>query len=201
MGNTKFIGIGLALLVTGLAAVGARQFGFTDIPAVFMGGAFAAGGGAILMVMGVFALMGAEYRPREGLRAGDATLFSTGLIRCMIAISIADNHLDDSEISEIARIHKHLTKNSIGEAVIRETAEAMMAEGATIEHELSVIRGDLNNELKQKLIVASLYILAADGEIGQGELIMLENIREGLKLSFRQVENIKKQFLERRNLA
>ena len=81
------------------------------------------------------------------------------------------------------------------------TAEEMMAEGVDVEYELSTLEGALNKESKHKLIVASLYILAADGHMDEDEVAMLEFIREGLKLSRREVEGIKKNFLAKRALS
>jgi uncharacterized tellurite resistance protein B-like protein len=200
MSGTKFIGFGILLLVLGITAVGLYYAKIMLLPVLLTGGAFVAGIGAILMFFGIISLTGKEYAT-PGLRAGDVNLFSTGLIRCMVAISIADKVLDDNEIAEIARIHKHLTKNDIAESVIKETAAEMMEQGATIQEELKVIRGSLDTTLKQKLIIASLYILAADGDMDESELIMLEHIREGLGIPLKQLERTKKDFLAKRDLT
>ncbi|MCB1784051.1 MAG: TerB family tellurite resistance protein [Alphaproteobacteria bacterium] len=201
MFGTKFLGLGILLLLPGIIAVGAYFSHATESLPVLAVGTAMSGGGFILLVMGFLSLAGSEFIPKKGVRAGDANLFTIGLIRCMIAISIADNVLEEKEISEISRIYKHLTKSEISDALIRKTAEEMMAEGVDVEYELSTLEGALNKESKHKLIVASLYILAADGHMDEDEVAMLEFIREGLKLSRREVEGIKKNFLAKRALS
>ena len=199
--NTKILGAGIVLLVTGAVAVGAYFFKFTANPQVHTIGVFSGGVGFILMMFGLFSLMSAGFGRKKGIHADDVNAFSVGLFRCMVAISIADNHLDDTEVSEIAKIYKHLTKTDIGEDVIRDTAAQMVENGTTIQDEMRTVTGTLNKELKEKIIIAALYILAADGEMDEGELIMLEDIRQGLNLSARYVEGVKTRFFEKRNLV
>jgi hypothetical protein len=44
------------------------------------------------------------------------------------------------------------------------------------------------------------YAVAADGDMDERELVMLDNIREGLNLSINHVEKIKTNFLSKREL-
>ena len=136
--------------------------------------------------------------PKEGIREGDSAAFSIGLIRCMLAISIADDHLDDTEITQIAKIYHHLTTAEISEEIIRETAAEMQEYGIDIQKELRTVAPSLKAELKEKLIIASLYILMADGDMDEDELIMLDDIRLGLGVSLKQVDKIQKNFMKNR---
>lgn len=197
---TKFLGIGFFLLIVGVALTGTFFSHAVDTPVALVAGSLLALGGFALMALGFMTLAGAEFRPKKGIHNDDANVFTVGLIRCMIAISVADNTLDDSEVAEIAKIYKHLTKADIDPAVIRQTADEMLSGAIDIVGELDTLQKTLNNELKQKLVIASLYILAADGDMEDGELSMLECIREGLKLPKGQVERIKTDFLAKRDL-
>lgn len=200
MGGTKILGTGITLLVLGLALIGMNILQFSANPLFFMVGAGLSILGGVAMVSAFIGIAGNEYIPREGIRAGDQTAFSVGLLRCMIAISIADDVLDDGEVTEIQRIYKHLTGASISAQVITETANQMMEEKAEIAAELSTMVKTLDKASKDKLIIASLYILAADGDMDDRELCMLDDIRQGLKLSINHVEKLKKNFLEKRDL-
>ncbi len=135
------------------------------------------------------------------MRSKNAGAFSMGLLRCIIAMSIADNILEDDEISEILRVYKQLTEWEVPEPVIRETADGMMKQGVSIELEIKNIARTLDEEQKETLILASLYILAADGDIAARELDMLEKIRTGLGLEPEKVEEIKTKFFAGKNLT
>lgn len=192
--STKILGTGTLLLVLGVLSVGAYMFGFAADPLFFTLGSFAAFVGFVTMALGFFSLAGGEFGKRDLMEAGDSAVFTVGLIRCMIAISVADDHLDDTEIAQIAKVYKHLTKAEIGEDIIRQTANEMMESGCKIETELETVKPTLTKDLKEKLIVASLYILAADGDMDERELLMLDDIREALGLPLKRVEKMKAEF-------
>ncbi|MGH1378681.1 MAG: TerB family tellurite resistance protein [Alphaproteobacteria bacterium] len=198
--STKMLGTGTIIMVLGVFLIGSYMFGFTTNPMASLTGWFMAFGGFIFMMLGFFSLAGGEFGKKDLLHAGDSSAFSVALIRCMVAISIADEHLDDSEITEIARIYKHLLKVETNEETIRNTADEMLEYGVDIKAELSTTSKTLNKELKEKLITASLLILAADGDMDEGELIMLDDIRLGLGMSLSKLNRIKAKFLSRREL-
>lgn len=199
--STKMLGTGTIIMVLGVCLIGSYMFNFTINPMVSLTGWFMAFGGFIFMMLGFFSLAGGEFGKKDLLHAGDSNAFSVALIRCMVAISIADDHLDDSEITEIARIYAHLLKVETSEETIRNTASEMLEYGVDIKAELSTTSKTLNKELKEKLITASLLILAADGDMDEGELIMLDDIRLGLGMSLSKLDKIKSNFLSRRELT
>ncbi len=193
--STRVLGIGMLILVVGVVCAMSQN------PIAVQAGYLAIVLGAVVMILGFVSLAGGEFGKPDNIHSGDSAVFTVGLIRCMIAISIADGHLDDAEIEEIGKIYKHLTKTTISADVIRKAAAEMQASGAKIEDELANISPILNKELKRKIIIASLYILAADGEMDEGELIMLDDIRLGLAMPLAQVEKMKDEFLAKRHLA
>ena len=199
--STKMLGAGTIIMVLGVFLIGSYMFQFTTNPMASLVGLFMALGGFIFMMLGFFSLAGGEFGKKDLLHAGDSNAFSVALIRCMVAISIADDHLDDSEITEIARIYAHLLKVDTNEETIRNTAAEMQEHGVDIQAELKTTSKTLNKELKEKLITASLLILAADGDMDEGELIMLDDIRLGLGMSLGHIDKIKSNFLSKRDLA
>ena len=113
----------------------------------------------------------------------------------MIAITVADNELEDREVKAVASIFKRVTGSAVGEKIIRETAEEMMKSGVDILAELRNTQGSLDKASKDRIILASLHILAADGVMDEGEEMFLEDIRDGLKVSMGRFNRIKKDFL------
>ncbi len=193
--STKILGTGLLLLVLGLLSASSYSVGIVTEPMAFTIGAISAIIGVVTVVIGFLALAGGEFGKRDLMEAGDSAVFTVGLIRCMVAISVADNHLDDAEVVQIAKIYKHLTKTDIGADLIKQTADDMMESKSNIQDELVSIKPTLTKDLKEKIIIASLYILAADGEMDERELLMLDDIREGLGLPLKRVEKMKADFL------
>ena len=76
----------------------------------------------------------------------------------------------------------------------------MMDSGVDIMTELRNTQASLDKESKDKIIIASLYILAADGVMDEGEELFLEDIRDGLKVPLARFNKIKKSFLASRSL-
>ena len=198
--STKALGGGTFLFLCGVLLVGAHLFHFTTNPLVFTAGAIIALIGLVVMASGFLTLAGSEIFKKGGIRIGDQNAFSLALLRCMVAISIADDFLDDDEVAEISKIYTHLTNNEIDDQVIRDTAAYMQENDTSIETEMMTVVGTMDKPHKEKLVVASLYILAADGDMDERELMMLDDIRLGLKMSLRHLDKIKENFLSKREL-
>tara|TARA_R110001592_G_scaffold3525_31_gene20183 strand:- start:555 stop:1169 length:615 start_codon:yes stop_codon:yes gene_type:complete len=198
--STKFLGFGTLLFVIGVAAVAAFMFKITPDPNIYTGGAGMAALGLVCMALGLISLAGKAFIPQSGIQDGDSAAFSIGLIRCMLAISIADDYLDDNEIAQIAKIYRHLTGAEIGEETIRDTAAEMQQYGINIENELKNVAPSLDNNLKEKLVIASLFILTADGDMDEDEWIMLDDIRLGIGMSLKQIDKIQRNFMKKQNV-
>lgn len=200
MVSIKFLGIGTAVFVCGLLGIGAHMYGLYIDQQIFKASIIATFVGAAYMFFSVIMVAGGAARDQmddhKTLHAGDSNVFSVGLLRCMLAITIADNRIEDSEIAELTRIYKHLTGSSIDEETVRYTAEGMLEEGTDIITELETVKPVLNKMLRKQMIIASLYVLASDGEMNEDELIMLDDIREGLGFSIGACERMKKKFLK-----
>ncbi len=198
--STKFMGAGTAMFVIGALGMGGNFFGIIDDPNILKVSIFMALVGGAYMVLSVIALAGGAIDDHmydyKTLHAGDSNVFSVGLLRCMLAITIADGKIQDSEVDKISNIFQHLTGSTLDEETIRYTAEGMLEEGTDIKTELATVKPVLNKMLKKQMITASLYVLAADGDMNDDELIMLDDIREGLGFSMGQCERMKKKFLK-----
>ncbi len=198
--STKFLGTGTLMFIIGLAAAVAFSLKLVPTPEIYTVGIGMAALGLACMLLGLLMIAFKAFAPQKGLEKGDTAAFSVGLIRCMLAISIADDHLDDSEIEQISKIYKHLTGATMDEETIRYTAAEMMEHGSDIKAELQTLSHSLDHNLKDKLIRASLFILTADGEMDEDELITLDDIRLGIGMTLKQLDRIQKDFMKKQNV-
>lgn len=200
MSGVRILASGIALMIFGLLAIGAYQTQSITDPVVMTGGSVVLGLGALMTIFGFLSSAFQEFVPKTGIHRGDTAIFSHTLIRCMIAITVADNELEDREVKAVASIFKKVTGSAVGEKIIRETAEEMMKSGVDIIAELKNTQASLDKASKEKIIIASLHILAADGVMDQGEEMFLEDVRDGLKVPMTRFNKIKKEFLAAKNL-
>ena len=189
-------GIFLALLGCGLLA--GDYFINLEAPLLSLPGYGLLGVGILVFMFGLGHSLFQQIKSDEHIHRDDQTLAASALIRCMVAMSIADDHLDEREIRTIVKIYEQLIGNRIEDDVIRETAQYMQEEGIDLETELKTIRKSLPSELRRKILKASLYILAADGVMDAGEEKKLDEIRQGLGLSKSLLRSMKNQ-LENKN--
>lgn len=201
MSGIRILASGIALMICGLVVIGAYQTQAITDPLVMTGGSMVLALGALLTVFGFLSSAFQEFTPKTGIHRGDTAIFSHTLIRCMIAITVADNELEDREVKAVASIFKKVTGSAVGEKIIRETAEEMMKSGVDIISELKNTQASLDKSSKERIIIASLHILAADGVMDEGEEMFLEDIRDGLKVPMGRFNKIKKEFLATRDLS
>lgn len=200
MGGIRIMATGIVFLVLGVIAIGLYQAQVTPSPLVMSGGSICLALGGFMVIFGLFGAAFKEFTPREGIHRGNTAIFSHTLIRCMIAITVADNVLEDDEVKAVRSLYKRVTGSEIGEAIVRETAQEMLKGGVDIIAELKNTQSSLDKESKEKIIIAALYILAADGVMDEGEEMFLEDIRDGLKVPMGRFNKIKKDFLAARAL-
>ncbi|MCF8496569.1 MAG: TerB family tellurite resistance protein [Alphaproteobacteria bacterium] len=195
--RTKTAGIFLCLLGA-ILMIGAQYAGFQSVLWIngLALGLLAAGG--IAFIGGLFHSVIFQIRRETSLHAQDGTVAAMALIRCMVAVSIADGHLDDREVNTIARIYRHLMKSPMEPETIRETARHMIQEGTDLRAEIHHVRNSLYKDLRRKILKACLHILAADGQIDAREEEMLELIRKGFRLPRKDLRRMKRKFLDSR---
>ncbi len=142
----------------------------------------------------VIILVGGDNNKNK-LHRDEGNIAAMAIIRSMIAVSIADNKLDDRETETILKTYEQLTGNQITSEYVENGAQDMLKNKTDIISELSNIRHSLNKTVKSQIIKASLYVLVADGKINQSEESKLEDICHGLGISMSEYKNIKKQIL------
>lgn len=196
----RIMAMGIILLALGALGIMFYLSGTVTNPLVMGAGSVFLIFGLLLLFLGMFGATYAEYAPKQGVSSGDTAIFSHTLIRCMIAITVSDNVLEDSEVKAVRSLYKRVTGSEISEAIVRETAGEMLEKGVDIIKELKNTQANLDKGSKEKIIIASLYILAADGVMDEGEELFLEDIRDGLRVPMGRFDKIKRDFLASRAL-
>lgn len=196
----KLIGYGIIIALLGFVMFTLYHFNVIQQDYMMTGAKVLGGIGATLFILGFLMSFKKGVTGEKQIHQQDAAISAVGLMRSMIAVSIADDHLDDSEIAIIQKIYKQLMGTDMSKELIIEAADEMKTQGIGITEELERIRGTLPPDLKLKIVKASLYILAADGVLDEAEERVMTQIREGLRLPKGKFEKIKKKFLESRQL-
>jgi uncharacterized tellurite resistance protein B-like protein len=199
--GVKNMMFGLIACVLGVAVIFGAKAGQLNMPWIDYIGYGALGLGGVLFVIGLLHTIVHYSQSNKGLHRADVSAMSLALIRSMIAMSIADGNLDDAELKTIAKIYAQLTGTEIDEDTIRDTAEHMKSEGVSIADEMKNAKTVLDKDLKNKIVKAALYILAADGVMEEGEEAILEEIRAGLGISKAALETTKEKFLTAKGIA
>ncbi len=192
---SRVLALGLIIAVTGGGFFGYYHFNETD-PWTLMAAYGLMGLGGVMFAAG-FLMMILALREPAGVHAQDATTTFTALARCMVAMSIADGSLDQKEVRSICKIFETLTGDALDEDYVEDIAVSMHNDKSNIETELSRVKHILTKDLKEKIIKASFYILAADGVIEKAEEETLDKIRKGLDYPIVNYKMLKQQFLKK----
>ena len=193
--------IGVLLFSAGLIAYAVDLYGefHHDLLAQISLAAMAVG--FVILLIGMINSFFSQVKKKDSIHHDDGTVAAMALIRCMIAMCIADEDLDEREIALIQKIYKQLMNSDMDKETILYAAQEMLEEEDTdIVSELARINDTLYDELRGKILKASLYILAADGEVDEREEEALELIREGLGYSKAKLQRAKDKFFEERGL-
>jgi hypothetical protein len=192
---SKVLASGLVVAVLGGIFFGVAKIWGAD-PWVLTTGYSLMGAGGVMFAGGFVMLLLALQDPK-GVLADDAGASFTALVRCMVAMSIADDDLDKREVKSISRIYEILTGEELEEEFVEEIARAMQEEKSDIQTELERIRDILTMDLKEKIIKASFYILAADGVVEKEGEQLLEEIRKGIDYPLVRFKVFKQRFLKK----
>lgn len=192
--------IALLLGLIGIGLVGLEQFFDMGIPWFEDGGYIFLFLGIMTFIGGLFYSFFYQVKAEKSLHSQDGTIAAMALLRCMIAMSVADGHLDERETAMIAKIYKNLMGSDIDSDTISATATHMIQQKTDLAHEIKQIKDVLYKDLRYKIVKASLYILAADGEIDAREEERLDLIRKSFGVPKSQFKRMKAEFLKNKDL-
>jgi tellurite resistance protein len=108
------------------------------------------------------------------------------LIYTMVLVSAADRNMTDAELKTIGDIVGHLPIfREYDRKLIPQTAMScadLLNEDSGLETALTLIHDSLGAELRETAYALACEVAAADGQVTQEELRLLELIRYGLKI-------------------
>ena len=123
-----------------------------------------------------------QHDPRENADRQEAE-FRQAMRRVLALMSLADGHVDDSEIDAIAVILGRLEDREVTRAEIEaELARAREAK-IDIEHYCQEMAGYLNDAGREMVVKAALLVASADGTFDDAERSALAKIASALNMS------------------
>ncbi len=123
-----------------------------------------------------------SYDPAAETQKTEA-LFMTAVKQIMIHVCLADGSIDDEEVSQIQNIYEQLTGARIGESDLREEITTISQDSNTLYGLIDHLNGQLNDTGKETAIRSAYLIAAADGNVDQSELEMIQRIAHRMSIS------------------
>lgn len=94
--------------------------------------------------------------------------FHRAVKRAMVMVMMADGEIDPGEIETVRGIYQKVTGAALSEESVRAEIAAAEADPGGIADQLAKLAGTLNDDGKELVLKAALFVAAADGEV-QGE--------------------------------
>lgn len=130
-----------------------------------------------------------EWDP-EALQAAFEAEYVVGVKRVMMKLALADGVVEESEIDAIAEIFQQLTGGQIDRGDIAAEIEHMKNDTSSVEDYVSELRGSLNNDGKEKVVMAALMVALADGDFDDSEVKEIMALGKALEMSSAHVKGI-----------
>ena len=180
--GTKNMGMGA------LWAIGGTVVTVVTLSSASAGGTYvvaygAIGVGAVQFVIGLVQYLGYQSKSPEQKEAAQADAALTAVVQAMVAMSVADGNLDDSEIGMISGLYQNLTGQSLAADDIRGIAASMEKSDFSITDTLDGVRGMLDTESRELVLKAAYLVLIADGIVEENEEKLLNGIADTLQIS------------------
>lgn len=180
--GTKNMGMGA------LWAIGGTVVTVVTLSAASGGGTYvvaygAIGIGAIQFVVGLVQYMGYQSKSPEEKNAAQADVALTSVVQAMVAMSVADGNLDDSEIEMISGLYQNLTEQTLAADDVRSIAASMEKADFSITDALENVRDMLDTESRELVLKAAYLVLIADGVVDENEEKLLNGIADSLEFS------------------
>lgn len=117
--------------------------------------------------------------------------YHSAIKKVMIHILLADGVIDDAEIETSIDIYKKITGNEITAASFRNEIDVIQAnKQENLSSCLHNLQGVLNDEGKELVIKAALYVALADGEFQQEEQELLGKIGSDLGMTNAHIQGV-----------
>jgi tellurite resistance protein len=123
-----------------------------------------------------------NYDPSVASQQTEA-IFMVAVKQMMIAICLADGVVDDGEVAQIQTIYERLTGARVSEQDLREEIAEIASRGAPLFDLIDHLIGQLNDHGRETAISSAYLIAAADGNVEESEMALLQEIAARMGMS------------------
>ena len=130
-----------------------------------------------------------DYDPNAGAAEIEAG-WRTAIRKVMIHMLLADGVVDDAEVDTASEIHLQITGDALDPAALRNEIAAVQQTGEDFSGALRDLQGSLNDEGKEIVLKAALFVALADGEFQEEEQDLLARIGSDLGMSAAHIKGV-----------
>ncbi|MCJ8315048.1 MAG: TerB family tellurite resistance protein [Saccharospirillaceae bacterium] len=123
-----------------------------------------------------------KYDPAANSEAFEAE-YHVGIKKVMIHVLLADGVIDDSEVEVVMDIYQRISGNEISKESLLDEIKNIQKTNESLSNILLNLSGTLNDEGKERVIQAAVYVALADGEFQQEEADLVSKIGKELGMT------------------
>lgn len=130
-----------------------------------------------------------EYDPAANAASFEAE-YHIAIKKVMIHMLLADGEIDDAEIDSVLDVYERVTSAKLDKAELMEEIKSIEQSRESFSSALSSLQGSLNEEGKEMVVKAALYVALADGEFHEDEKDMLAQIGKDLGMTSAHLQGV-----------
>ncbi len=130
-----------------------------------------------------------DYDPIANAGAIEAE-YHSAIKKVMIHILLADGIINDAEVDTVQDIYHRITGNQIDRTKFLDEINLIETNNEDLSRMLINLQGSLNDEGKEMVIKAALYVALADGEFHDEENLMLAKIGKDLGMTKAHIQGV-----------
>ncbi len=130
-----------------------------------------------------------DYDPTENAGEVEAEYFAA-IKKVMIHVLLADGVVDESEIDTLLAIYHKITGENIERDSLLEEIRLIEKSKEDFSSALINLQGCLNDNGKEMVVKAALYVALSDGVFQEEEKVMLAKIGENLGMSKAHIQGV-----------
>ncbi len=130
-----------------------------------------------------------DYDPIANAKAIDAE-YHEAIKKVMIHMLLADGVIDDSEVDTILESYQKISGKTLERNALLAEIKAIEQSREGFSSALIRLQGSLNDEGKEMVIKAALYVAMADGEFQDEEKVLLNRIGKDLGMTQAHIQGV-----------
>jgi tellurite resistance protein len=123
-----------------------------------------------------------DYDPVKNSVAIEAE-YHSAIKKVMIHVLLSDGVIDEDEVVTAQDIYQRIAGQKIEKSQLHKEIEQIEASNESLSSTLINLQGSLNDEGKEMVVKAALYVAMADGEFQKEEQAMLVQIGKDLGMT------------------